>query len=182
MARAPHSFLLMAGIGFDAYVASRVRPAVKKRLGMLAYVLSTLQSLATYPFPEFQVSTGEQQFTTTSCLIANAKGYGGGLVFTPSADMFDGFFDVLVLEGQPRISYLRFLWNAWRGRPKPYPWVRQLRVAALNVTGPRGLWVQADGELIGTLPIEISIAPKSFPWFPLNDKGQGSGVRVEMER
>ncbi len=162
-ARAPHSFLLMAGIGFDAYVVSRVRPAVKARLGMLAFVISTLQALATYGFTEFQVSAGGEQHTATSCIVANAKGYGGGLVFTPAADMTDGFFDILVLEGRPRLGYIHFLWNAWRGRPKPYPWVKQLRAPAVQVTGPRGLWAQADGELLGTLPLDISIAPKAFP-------------------
>jgi diacylglycerol kinase (ATP) len=162
-ARGTHSFLLMAGVGFDAYVASKVRPAVKKRLGMPAYVVSTLHSLATYAFPEFQVLSGDQQFTATSCLIANARGYGGGLIFTPTADMGDGLFDVLVLEGRSRRDYLRFLWDAWRGRPKAYPWVRHLRVPALKVIGPTGLWVQADGELIGTLPLDVGISAKSFP-------------------
>jgi len=163
MARTPRSFLLMVGVGFDAYVASRVRPAIKSRLGMLAYAFSTLHSLATYAFPEFQVSAGEQEFAATSCLIANAKGYGVGLIFTPAADMFDGLLDILVLEGRSRLGYLRFLWNAWRRHPKMYPWIRQLRAPALKVTGPRGLWVHADGELVGTLPIEISIACRAFP-------------------
>lgn len=130
---------------------------------MLAYFLSTLQSFVTYAFPEFQVSAGDEHFTATSCLIANAKGYGGGLIFTPAADMFDGLFDVLVLEGQPRLGYLRFLFNAWRGHPKSYPWIRQMRASALKVTGPRGVWVQADGELLGTLPFEVSITPQAFP-------------------
>jgi YegS/Rv2252/BmrU family lipid kinase len=162
-ARTQHSFLLMAGIGFDAYVVSRVRPAVKKRLGMLAYFASTLRAFAVYPFPEFQISTGDQQFTGTSCLIANAKGYGGGLIFTPSASMDDGLFNVLILEGRRRLGYLHFLWNAWRGRPKPCSWVRELRASALKMAGPRGLWVQADGELIGSLPLEVSIRPAAFP-------------------
>ncbi len=162
-ARATCPFLLMAGVGLDAYVASKVRPAVKKRLGIFAYVVSTLHSLATYPFREFQVSIGGQQFTATSCLIANTKGYGGGLVFTPTADMSDGLFDVLMLEGRPRLDYLRFLWNAWRGRAEAYPWVRHLRTSVLKVIGPRELLVQADGELIGTLPIEIGIKAQAFP-------------------
>jgi YegS/Rv2252/BmrU family lipid kinase len=162
-ARGQHAFLLMAGVGFDAYVASKVRPAIKNKLGMFAYFISTLHSLATYAFPEFQVSVGDEHFTATSCLIANAKGYGGGLIFTPAADMVDGLFDVLVLEGRPKLGYLRFLFNAWRGRPKSYSWIRQLRASSLKVTGPRGLWVQADGELIGTLPLEVSIVRQAFP-------------------
>ncbi len=163
VARAPHSFLLMAGVGFDAYVASRVRPAVKKRLGMSAYALSTMHALATYAFPEFQVSSRDGEFTATSCLIANAKGYGGGLVFTPDADMCDGLLDILVLQGKPRIGYLGFLWNAWRGHPRTLPWIKSFRSPSVRITGPRGLWVQADGELIGTLPLEIDVRPKTFP-------------------
>ncbi len=162
-ARVACSFLLMTGVGLDAHVVSKVRPAMKKKLGISAYVVSTLHSLATYAFPEFQVSIGEHQVTATSCLIANSKGYGGGLVFTPTADMGDGCFDVLVLEGRPRLDYFCFLWNAWRGRPRAYPWVRQFRASALTVNGPRELLVQADGELIDTLPIEIGLKAQSFP-------------------
>ena len=162
-ARAQHCFLLMAGIGFDAYVASRVRPAAKKRLGMLAYFFSILHSVSIYPFPEFRVSAGEEEYNATTCVIANAKGYGGGLVFTPAADMFDGLLDIVLLEGKSRLGYLGFLWDAWRGHPGSRPWVRRLRVSSLSITGPRGIWVQADGELVGTLPLEVHVAPRAFP-------------------
>jgi diacylglycerol kinase family enzyme len=54
-----HRFLLMAGIGFDAHVVSRVRPK-KRRLGLAAYYGATLRALMSYSFPEFRLLTRDE--------------------------------------------------------------------------------------------------------------------------
>lgn len=156
-------FLLMAGIGFDAYVVSKVRPK-RRRLGMAAFYLTTLRAFFSYSFPELHVLAAGESFVATSCLIANARTYGGGIIFTPGADMGDGLLDVLVIQGKPGISHLRFFLSAWRGKPRLNSCVQCRRVPALRVEGPRGLWVQVDGELFGTLPVEATLSSASYPF------------------
>lgn len=155
-------FLLMAGIGFDAYVVSRIRPK-KRRLGLAAYYLATVRALLSYHFPEFRVVAQEEVLAATSCLVANARNYGGGLVFTPSADMRDGILDVLILQGKPRISHFRLLLSAWRGKPRIDSCIQYRRLKSLRIEGPRGVWVQADGELVGTLPLEVTLSQATYP-------------------
>jgi YegS/Rv2252/BmrU family lipid kinase len=161
--RTVHRFLLMAGAGFDAYVVSRVRPALKWRAGRLAFYLSTLQSLSGYHFPQFEVGAEGETLSATTCVVANSRGYGGGLLLTPEADMTDGLLDILIVQGRDRGRYLRLLMSAWLRKPLKFPWVQYRRAAKVTITGPRGPWVQVDGELMGTLPVEITVLPSTFP-------------------
>jgi diacylglycerol kinase (ATP) len=161
--RTAHRFLLMAGAGFDAYVAWRVRPRLKKLTGKFAFFVAAVQTLSDYSFPEFEVQAGEEVLKATSCVVANSSGYGGGLLLTPGADMTDGLLDVLVLQGRDRGMYARFLFSAWRRAPRDLPGVVRRRASDVSIRGARGPWVHADGELIGTLPLEFSVTPRSFP-------------------
>jgi YegS/Rv2252/BmrU family lipid kinase len=161
--RTCHTFLLMAGVGFDAYVVSRVRPRAKRRLGLLAFYAAAIQALASYTFPEFEVTVEGETLPATSCVVANARGYGGGLLLTPRADMTDGLLDVVVVQARTRGEYAKVLWSAWRRNPREYPWVQYRRTVEVRVQGRRGPWVQVDGELMGTLPLQVTLRPSAFP-------------------
>jgi YegS/Rv2252/BmrU family lipid kinase len=161
--RALHRFLLMAGIGFDGYVVARLRPAAKRHLGTVAYAAKVLKSHLTYGFEEFQVLVEGKVFPATSCLVANASSYGGGLRFTPDADMSDGLLEILVVQSASARAYARFIFSAWAGKVMSLPFIRRMRSRSLRLEGPRSIWVQADGEAIGTLPVEISVAQSAFP-------------------
>ena len=77
--------------------------------------------------------------------------------------MSDGLLDILVIEGERRLRLARFLLNAWRGKPETGDWIHRLRVRTLRIEGSAGVPVQADGELAGILPLDISLSNSSFP-------------------
>ncbi len=156
-------FLFVAGVGFDAYVVARVRPGLKKKIGIAAYAAAIISCLRSYSFPEFQVVVEGQSYTATSCLACNAKSYGGGLLFCPGADIGDGLLDVLVLEKQSRVALARFLLQAWRGKAENGEWIHRLRTRALQINGGDGALVQADGELAGHPPLKIGLTHAAFP-------------------
>jgi diacylglycerol kinase (ATP) len=156
-------FLFVAGIGFDAFAVFSVRPALKAKLGMAAYVVAILDCLRNYTFPEFQVTTENNAFTATSCLVCNSKRYGGGLLFCPDADMEDGLLDVLVLQGARKIGLARFLFKAWIGIPEKRHWIHRLKAKTLQVEGPSTVLAQIDGELAGSPPYQISLEASAFP-------------------
>ena len=156
-------FLFVAGIGFDAYVVSQVRPALKSKLGIVAYALAILEGLQRYRFPEFRVTTGGRMFTATSCLVCNSKRYGGGLLFCPAADMHDGFLDLLILERRSRLALAGFLLLAWLQRPMKGSWIHRLPSDSLRIEGAEGVSVQVDGEPAGGLPLDIGLTPATFP-------------------
>jgi len=156
-------FVFVAGIGFDAYVASRVNPGLKAKLGMAAYAAAIVRCLRSYSFPEFQVAADGRTFTATSCIVSNAKSYGGGLLFTPDADMSDGLLDILVLEGRHRLELAWFLIQAWLKKPAIRSWIHRLPAKELRMEGPASVPVQADGELAGGLPLTIGLLRSTFP-------------------
>jgi len=160
---AARCFLLMAGAGFDAYVVGRTSSALKDRLGIAAFYQSTLQCLATYSFPEFTLTAEDVSIRATTCVVANSRGYGGGLVLTPGADMTDGLLDVVAVQGRSRVNLALFALTALRGKPRSYPWVRYLKARSLRIDGPAEVMVQVDGELIGTLPADVRLVERSFP-------------------
>jgi len=157
-------FLLMAGVGLDAYIAARVSLPLKARLGMAAYYAAALRCLAGYRFPTFRVATELGDFEASSCIVANARTYGGGLVWTPLADMTDGRLDLLVVEPGPKLGYARVLISARMGRARALPRVRRLCVGGeVKIEGPPQVEIQVDGEACGTLPATIWLEPRVFP-------------------
>jgi diacylglycerol kinase (ATP) len=156
-------FLFVAGIGFDAYVVSQVRPALKSKLGIIAYAVAILEFFQKYHFPEFQVSAGGRTFMAISCLVCNSKRYGGGLLFCPSADMYDGLLDILILNKRSRLAVAGFLLRAWLQQPMKGDWIHRLQSKDLRIEGAEGVLVQVDGELAGGLPLDISLTPSAFP-------------------
>jgi diacylglycerol kinase (ATP) len=116
-----------------------------------------------YGFTEFEVVLDGETLPATSCIVANSRGYGGGLLLTPEADMTDGFLDVLIVQGARRMGHFLFLLSAWRRSPRSFSWIHHRRVQMLTIRGKRGPWIQLDGELTGTLPVDISIVSSAFP-------------------
>ncbi len=157
------AFILMAGAGYDAYVVANTPTTLKNRFGLGAFYYTTLRCLLTYRFPAFVVSTEGDSVTCATCVVANSRGYGGGLVLTPDADMSDGILDLVALGGGSRLKFARFALSAWLGRPGHYPWVRYLRAQEVTIDGSSDVPVQVDGELAGMLPVKVRLLPGAFP-------------------
>jgi diacylglycerol kinase (ATP) len=156
-------FIFVAGIGFDAYAVYKARPSLKAKIGMAAYVVAIIDCLKNYSFPEFRITLNDRSYAATSCLVCNARRYGGGLVFCPDADMTDRMLDVLIIEGIHKLGLARFLFSAWCGIRENNPWIHRIRTKELSVEGPSSVMLETDGELAGTLPVRIRLSPNRFP-------------------
>jgi diacylglycerol kinase (ATP) len=152
----------MAGVGLDARVVAGVLPWLKRTMGVGAYYVAGAIALLAYRFPEFRIVADEREIAATACLIANSKGYGGGLLLTPQAEMTDGVLDLLVVQGRPKIGYARLLHAAQRGARFSFPWARNLRARKIQINGPGSVQVQVDGELCGSLPASVEVIPSAL--------------------
>jgi diacylglycerol kinase (ATP) len=156
-------FIFVAGIGFDAFAVARVNLRLKAKIGMPAYAAAILDCLANYSFPEFDVTVDNKVYKATSCLACNFRSYGGGLLFCPDADMSDGLLDVLVIEGNRRLALAWFLISAGFQKPMTGRWIHRLKASSIKIEGDSNALVQSDGELIGSLPLEITLKNRAFP-------------------
>lgn len=150
-------FFLMAGVGLDASVVRNVRPRLKKRVGEAAYWYSGFGHLAHWRPSVFKVEVGGDEYPATYAAIGKAPWYGGGLRLTPRARLDADEFEVCIVNTRSRLRYLYVLSRAMRdgGAPDDAGAVRYLRAARLRVRGDA--YVQADGELIGRLPMTFEV-------------------------
>ena len=149
-------FFLMAGVGLDASVIRRVRPRLKKRVGEAAYWVSGLGHLAHWRPQAFAVEAGGEEYPATYAAVGKAPWYGGGLRLTPGARLDAEEFEVCLINTRSRLRYLRLLSHAVRGgAPEGTRGVRYLRARRLRARGDAH--VQADGELIGRLPMTFEV-------------------------
>lgn len=152
-------FFLMAGVGLDASIVRRVRPRLKKRVGEAAYWYSGFGHLARWRPAPITVEVEGRRFEATYVAVGKAPWYGGGLSLTPRARLDAEEFEVCLINTRSRLRYLYLLGRAVRGgAPEGARAVRYLRAASLRATGDA--YVQADGELIGRLPMTFEVVPE----------------------
>jgi YegS/Rv2252/BmrU family lipid kinase len=152
-------FFLMAGIGLDASIVSRVNPKLKKRIGKAAFWYSGFSQLADWEPIPFQIAINGQSYTVTFATIGKAASYGGDLSVTPRAQLDQPDFEICLVESRSRLRYLRMLGYALRDTAtSKRRGMRYLRATSATATGTNA--VQVDGEPIGKLPMTFEIAPE----------------------
>ncbi|MFL6255675.1 MAG: diacylglycerol/lipid kinase family protein [Pyrinomonadaceae bacterium] len=154
-------FFMLAGVGLDASVVRSVRPRLKRRLGEAAFWYAGLAHLAHWVPREFTVEVGDERLAATYAAVGKAPWYGGGLALTPRARLDDEEFEVCIIDTHSRLRYLRLLGHAMRGGAREgTPGVTFRRAARLRCVGDVG--VQADGELIGDLPMTFEVVKEGL--------------------
>ena len=156
-------FLGAAGAGFDAAVAARAA-AVAAR-GTLPYLFAVLATVhASRPMAATVGVDGTPMWQTplTAAIVANARYFGGGMKIAPHADPADGLLDLVVLGALGRLEMLRWLPTIYSGRHLANSRVATRRASAVVVEAPEPLPTQVDGEVVGTTPVTITIAPRAL--------------------
>lgn len=151
-------FFLMAGIGLDASIVSQVNPALKKQVGKAAFVYSGLTHLAAWQPDSFKIEIEGKTYDATFAAIGKAPHYGGNLSITPRAQLDQPEFEICLINSTNRLRYLQLLTYAiYNGASDNQDDIRFFKTTKALATG--NTLVQADGELIGHLPMSFSIAP-----------------------
>lgn len=152
-------FLLMAGIGIDAAIVESVRPGLKRRVGKAAFWYSGLENLARWRPKPFLLEIEGQQHTATFAALGKTPRYGGDLSITPRARLDLPHFELCLIHSVRRLRYLRLLpFAMFGGIPETMKEISFLRASQVRATG-KGVLVQVDGELIGSLPMTFSVTP-----------------------
>ena len=157
-------FHLMAGVGFDAFVVSRLKKSTKRALGIGAYWLTAVLSLTRYPFQPFELNLDGENYQGTSVVIGNVRSYGGQLLVTPQASVEEKCLDVCLFTSRHRWRYLSYAFGALTGRHIFYPDVVYRKATRVRVS-KEGIPVQLDGETAGQTPLMFSAFDKTVTVF-----------------
>jgi len=166
-------FVVAAGIGADALLMSRLDTRLKRRLGYVLYLIEAFRIWATSSFPLFEAvlpanGNGEGRVVEVSQLLAvRVRSFGGVLrTLAPGASLRNGSLSLLAFKTQSRLRYLSFLLAVIAGRHTFTRTVELLDtpfVECRSLNGSRdALFVEADGEVLGSLPVRLEVVPHSL--------------------
>lgn len=164
-------FVNVMGLGYDGYVARAAAAKGGKMASKMSYLLVVLRCMFSYRTPLLRVCFDEQQLTgRIYALVVGINKYsGGGFQLVPHARPDDG---LLALTIARKLSHLELLLLSplfYTGCIGWHPAVSLHQVHHLAVEAPAAeeVMVEADGELLGTLPARMGIAPSALQiWVP----------------
>ena len=162
-AEGPRYFLSMAGAGLDAGIVQRVEPAVKRRLGKVAYWIAGLRALGD-SLAILNAHTEGRQLATGFALTSRVRNYGGDLTIASKASLFTDQFELVTFSGRSTIPYLIYLSGAVFGLATSLPGVHSVLTRRVDLASANGrpVYIQVDGEAAGQLPVSIEIVPSAL--------------------
>jgi len=166
-------FIVAAGIGADALLMSRLDARLKRRLGYILYLIEAVRIWATSSFPLFEAilpanGNGASRVVDVSQLLAvRVHSFGGVLrQLAPGASLRNGSLSLLAFKTQSRLRYLMFLLAAIAGTHTFKREVELLETPSIECRTRNGsreaLFVEADGEVLGSLPVRLEVAPHTL--------------------
>jgi YegS/Rv2252/BmrU family lipid kinase len=179
-------FTVAAGVGLDAHLFYKLNRLIKDRMGMLAYYSKALNLWMTYRMryfeAEFSSNGGEsKREARLSEMLAIRINYFGGVLreLAPGASLDRNDLRLVLCRTGNRALYLAYVFRGILGLNGGIPGIELAhadQVSCRVIAGGKveRIYAEADGELLGHLPITLSmlpdaltiLVPKEHPGFP----------------
>ena len=165
-------FTVTAGVGFDALFLSRLDPGLKRRFGYLLYLVEGFRVLVTHSFPLFEAaiveSAGAQPRVEliSQLLAVRIRDFGGLLHnLAPGATLHKEGLRLVAFKTRSRLHYFLYVMSVIFGHPRTTREIELLDAVSVECRlcndSSAHVFAEADGELLGDLPVRIEIAPQT---------------------
>jgi diacylglycerol kinase (ATP) len=156
-----HFFLNCCGTGFDSYLLEKMDSPRGSRLRYFLYVLKCAYKYRGAPL---QLDMEGESLHCPVLLLEICIGMfaGAGMRFAPEAVADDGLFEVLLINKLSIPQLLASLVYLYNGRINDHRAVRRWQKGAISIAEGPDQHFHCDGELVGKLPIEIEILPRTL--------------------
>lgn len=160
-------FSVMASIGFDAAVVDRLSRNRIGNITYLAYAQAISELAIRHHFPKIRVKVEEDGSTydVAHAMVFNLPEYAFRLGVCPEAVGDDGCLDMVLFPDPGMIPLFRYAWTLWWQRRNSLPSVIHRRVQRVCLESSEPAPIQADGDPMGTLPAQISLAKQRLAFF-----------------
>ncbi len=169
-------FVIAAGVGVDAHLFYKLHSGTKQRMGMAAYYAKAWHMWFTYAMPRFQVdyttpdSSETRRSHVTELLAVRIRQFGGVIrELAPGASLDRNDVRLILCHTGARLAYLAYVTRSLLRRSWEIPGIELAysekaicTYADPKTSGQPKIYVEADGELIGSLPAEISVVPDAL--------------------
>jgi YegS/Rv2252/BmrU family lipid kinase len=157
-------FAFSCGIGVDARMI-RDTPAVwKQRLGILAYAIVALRASLRPTAFRVRVSVDGEllERDASAVMVANFGAVLNDLiVLGPDIARDDGKLDLCVFSPRNGLDAMRVAWRLLRKDFREHPAMAYRSGRTFRIECDPAHDAQADGELIGQTPIEVTVEPRA---------------------
>jgi diacylglycerol kinase (ATP) len=165
-------FIVAAGVGADAQLMYRTAVEVKERYGIYAYFLEMARMTLKRDLPRFQVEwkdAGGALHTDIVTLVLSTRATRfPGVMWRVRLDceLTQPHHRVMIFKTDRIFDYLNFFtslltgwnWKVPRIDLDHSPWFRCTPLDSAK----HAIHCEADGELLGTLPVEVGIEERTF--------------------
>jgi YegS/Rv2252/BmrU family lipid kinase len=153
-------FANMAGVGFDAHIASGFATATRR--GFLGYAGITARALRTYQPGHYRVTIGGIETAHCAILvtIANSAQFGNNARIAPGARVDDGELDLVVMEEQSRIATLCGMPRLFNGTVERVRGCTIRRIREATIESDQSMTYHVDGEPVqGGTALRVRVHP-----------------------
>jgi len=166
-------FTVTAGIGVDAHLFYKLNASAKNRLGMASYYAKATQLWLTHRMQNFEVEISQEneqpRHVEVSQLLAVRIRHFGGLLrqLAPGASLERDDLRLVLFRTRSRLAYLLYVLRGMFAATAQVPGIELLHSSRavcrpLPSAEQRRIYVEADGELLGMLPAQITVVPNAL--------------------
>jgi diacylglycerol kinase (ATP) len=175
-------FVVAAGAGVDAHLFYKLHTGTKQRMGMAAYYAKAWHLWFSHPMTRFAVEFDEagsdqrHRADVTELMAVRIRNFGGVLQeLAPGASLDRDDVRVVICRTASRLAYLAYVTRGLLGRNWRVPGIdlaysdrlscRYLDPSGSTAGTPKTetkIYVETDGELVGTLPAEMTVVPNAL--------------------
>jgi YegS/Rv2252/BmrU family lipid kinase len=156
-------FLLQIGVGLGSLMIRDTSREAKGRFGRAAYLWTMFRRLVGFQPQRFMlvIDGVRHRLSASEVLLANGGVLGvDPLRWGPDIHPDDGQIDVCVVWAKTLADYSGLLWHAILGQQRRSRGLRYYKASkTISVNAKKPLPVQADGEIIGTTPLQVQVVP-----------------------
>lgn len=165
--------IVAAGVGADAELMYRTLAGVKERYGIYAYFLGMARMTFRHHFPMFRVEwltdDGTRRSETVAMVLATRANKFPGLLrrVRLGGALMRNDCRLMIFRTNKVRHFLNFFasvitgWN-WKVAQVELAYSTWFRCTPLASGAIATIHSEADGELLGTLPVELGIEPRTF--------------------
>jgi diacylglycerol kinase (ATP) len=167
-------FTVAAGVGVDAHLFYKLNRLIKDRMGMLAYYTKATHLWLTHRMRYFEAEFsenggGRQREARLSEMLAVRINHFGGVLreLAPGASLARNDMRLVLCRTGNRALYLAYVFRGMLGLSNGVPGIELVHADEIICRHAEGeknedIYVEADGELLGRLPITLSMVPDAL--------------------
>ena len=139
-------FANMAGVGFDAHIASRFAAATRR--GFVGYAGITARALTSYVPQQYRITIAGVETAHRAILVtlANSAQFGNNARIAPGARVDDGELDLVVMEERSRLATICQVPRLFNGTVERVRGCTIRRVREVTIAADRPMTYHVDGE------------------------------------